>query len=1830
MPKVVLFMDNPMIPTGYASTCRLTAKELRKRGWEVYAAAFNGGGQSGPGGEPVFDFLGIKVLRNYALEREKNAIYGDADTILQIAKDIDPDIFFFHNDSYRYSYLKGLPKDILERSVFWLPFEGAGPDIPGLEVFGKCAAVRFVTKFAMDLHAQHMKHGNVGVIPHAVDMEHMRPCDNQLQFKASKQMGLESKFLVTRVDRHQPRKYWDLTIKAFAKFAKGKDDVFLLGKCNPRDITMWDPEKQQGVDLEALAQTLGVAEKVKFDDFFFDVSYMPAAFYWPADVFLTTTAGEGFGLALVEAMACGLPVVYPDTPVLPEVVGDAGMKFKLAGKEWYNKMSVWHNIPDVDDAAARLEEAYQDWKAGGKKLGEIGKRGHKAATEKYSPKAVYDQWDEAMRDVMEQRELVSVITVLYNVSGQEYLTGPDGVNRLKETMEEYVKHPYEWIIVDNGSPRREETRAWLDAAAAKNKRIKPVCLDVNRGFAGGNNVAISIAKGKHVVLCNPDSEVIPPEKHGFKHDVLRLMADRLGSDPKIGILGMELNRRDDVMPGATFPYFCCVMLSRPFLDAIRNPDGTWFDENFWPGYYEDLDVVIRARTRGFKVVDEKTLPFWHKSGGTNKNVVGDGGKNPNNKFFLSAIERLRKEGKMRADWDRKLGEVAAGGMQAMIDGNIAYLNAKWGKSARSKVRVIWDTHIGAAVGFSQIAEGLIPELHALGFDVYVNDWSNGSNIENPLIAQLYEKTKKAKESGDDLKDAVHIVCWLMETFLDVDAGYKVGISLCESTKVRESYLHACNSMDRILTFSEFCRGVQVNSGFRVPIHVIPPGVNQAYINYHERNSAQKDKYTFACVGVSQERKDVYRLVEAFCEAFPKGEKLPPECRDGFPLSCDQVELVLKSNNFGDLDWVKAKGLDKRANIRTIFTGWTQKAQRKDFSTQEMYDFYCGVDCLVHPSHGEGIGMPILEAAATGMPTIFTNWSSPSEYLDESNSFPCLLSPYPGTTMTQAYPGAPGDNGLWANIHIGHLKFQMYTVIRNRAAAREKGLKAHETIKEKYNWAESARALWPMIMEWDAHRKAKPKQEVDFDPATFVRPALQPVKQGDRVLVDVGTRDRHPYLSCLIVSLLGQTLKNWDIIIQVDDVDETILEDQLVRALLSRCENEGHNWRMIRSQRQGPHMAHQRTLQMAVDDPRYKYKLICRVDDDIYVKDNFLELLYQQFLGDKNCQLGAVAGVYLDPRRKDAEQMAPPNYASDINYAGKIDHNVPWPYVCLYPPRTGPRPMEHLYSTFMYRVEVAKAIGGYCKLFSQIGHREESDFSHRFFLAGYRLLVQPEAVGYHFSARGGIRALDIKEKEALAESDHKIYSRRLAYWKTRLAARQDKEKQASLQAKQEVPKPKELPKDEPVKVACVISAGSKPEPIKEAIKRFSEISDVVYVVCDLKSKDELVSLPASPKLAMVAVGPQEAAQIAKEAMAAGDHQFVLSVNEHMRFLSDPRPLLKSGHDEYVFEVYKTYKRGSFNGQAFVPREEGSEVIGPECRNMCLMGRKSRLASLGKGTTLDRIFYSDIMVLEDDELTPDKGASVTGRPLVRLDEASRTNWTKVCIYQHPEGRVDPPREADVLNGGPLVSIVIPTPGRRELLKKCLDTVYANTSTSFEVVVVDNGSSDGTREMLEEQSKSRPNISVIRNESNLGYQKAVNIAVPRSRGKYLLLFNDDAWVDSPEPDGRDWLRTLVDELESGPKVGLVGPHAGESPALHKPILYFWCVMLRRATWDDVGELDDVTFFNYGGDDDYCERLRAKGYEVRQKYVHLKHLMDRVPQEVKQKELAESRLKLLSKYQA
>jgi glycosyltransferase involved in cell wall biosynthesis len=155
--------------------------------------------------------------------------------------------------------------------------------------------------------------------PLIVDGNHLRSQDD-----CKRLMGFDpERKMLLRADRNATRKRYETLLRAFVDIARGDPLVDLVLHCRPID-----PE---GIDLwqEILRMPEDVRDRVKFTnahDTFKGLSRDGlAALYNAADVYISTTGGEGFGLTLAEAMACGTPVVCTDWAAEREVVGDGGI-----------------------------------------------------------------------------------------------------------------------------------------------------------------------------------------------------------------------------------------------------------------------------------------------------------------------------------------------------------------------------------------------------------------------------------------------------------------------------------------------------------------------------------------------------------------------------------------------------------------------------------------------------------------------------------------------------------------------------------------------------------------------------------------------------------------------------------------------------------------------------------------------------------------------------------------------------------------------------------------------------------------------------------------------------------------------------------------------------------------------------------------------------------------------------------------------------------------------------------------------------------------------------------------------------------------------------------------------------------------------------------------------------------------------------------------------------------------------------------------------------------------------------------------------------------------
>ncbi|MCL5435643.1 MAG: glycosyltransferase family 2 protein [Patescibacteria group bacterium] len=206
---------------------------------------------------------------------------------------------------------------------------------------------------------------------------------------------------------------------------------------------------------------------------------------------------------------------------------------------------------------------------------------------------------------------------------------------------------------------------------------------------------------------------------------------------------------------------------------------------------------------------------------------------------------------------------------------------------------------------------------------------------------------------------------------------------------------------------------------------------------------------------------------------------------------------------------------------------------------------------------------------------------------------------------------------------------------------------------------------------------------------------------------------------------------------------------------------------------------------------------------------------------------------------------------------------------------------------------------------------------------------------------------------------------------------------------------------------------------------------------------------------------------------------------------------------------------------------------------------------------------------------------------------------------------------------LSVIIVNYNTKELLKRCLLSVFASkTSFSFEVWVSDNGSTDGSIEMVK---KEFPQVRLSENGANLGFSKANNIALKQAQGENLLLLNSDTEV-RPET-----LTRSMEYIKEHSEVGVLGckvllPNGQLDPACRRrfpnPTNAFLrlfglkkfsdynvsgdintpqevdavmgaYLLIRKKVIEKIGFLDE-DYFMYGEDLDWCWRAKQAGYQV------------------------------------
>lgn len=216
-------------------------------------------------------------------------------------------------------------------------------------------------------------------------------------------------------------------------------------------------------------------------------------------------------------------------------------------------------------------------------------------------------------------------------------------------------------------------------------------------------------------------------------------------------------------------------------------------------------------------------------------------------------------------------------------------------------------------------------------------------------------------------------------------------------------------------------------------------------------------------------------------------------------------------------------------------------------------------------------------------------------------------------------------------------------------------------------------------------------------------------------------------------------------------------------------------------------------------------------------------------------------------------------------------------------------------------------------------------------------------------------------------------------------------------------------------------------------------------------------------------------------------------------------------------------------------------------------------------------------------------------------------------------------------PELSICLLGINAEEVLRGCIRSIHSSGLTvPYEIIYVDNASTDGTRKMLE---RDFPTVRTVWNKQNLGYAQGNNQAIRMTSSRYVLLLNPDTLVEPGSISG------LMGYMNSHPQTGIAGPKVlnsdgsfqshckrgearpwevfcyfsglaklfphsrtfsgyllgflDENEINHVPAISGSCMLIRREVIAQIGLLDEQ-FFAYQEDTDYCVRARKAGWKV------------------------------------
>jgi beta-1,4-mannosyl-glycoprotein beta-1,4-N-acetylglucosaminyltransferase len=926
---------------------------------------------------------------------------------------------------------------------------------------------------------------------------------------------------------------------------------------------------------------------------------------------------------------------------------------------------------------------------------------------------------------------------------------PTYTHPVGELLESIVKFTdmdnTEIIVVANGCSSEKLTDIYSFKDAHKNVYVR--LFNEGIGYPAAVNAGIKSSFGEFIIPLNDDCVLLPQEKNKWL-DVLAAPF----SDPRMAATGPYMNWSEAAE--YWFLIFFCVMLRKSALDNVG-----LLDEFLYPGYGEDTDLCIRLKRAGWKIAQVPTdarpdlnhdikcaigdFPIFHAAEGTFKN-------DPN---FGNSLEVNNK--KLRERYGTKIEKAMA------LDGWISDVEAKKIASRARDAKVIIEVGSWHGKSTRALADNTPGKVYA------IDHWL-GSKAEpgTHASAMRLDGDHAFLEFQKNLFDHITSgkVLPLRMSSLNAagllrEKGIKADMIFIDGGHEYEEVAADIRAYLPLLSESGIICGHDYSTW---------PGVTKAVDEVFGPQKVGRDDSVWMAENASRPRifdgfmffnefdilelrlSALYDVVEKFIiverNITHQGKPKPYHLDDEKVLRryekwWDKVVYVKMASSPADEDdpWAR-----ERAQRDYIGNGF-MLAGAKDG------DAVCVSDCDEIPNP-ETLKNYRLQQGFIRYEMDFYYYYLNMRSVQKWDWFKIL--PYslfrrlPGACYVR-YAHTPDAGTSQINnplIPNGGWHFSYCTGNDPLAVIEKIRAFAHS----EYNTPEiTSQASVKNHLDAGTDVFQRPGQE--FHPCavddSFPQPIKEnrrrweslfyPVKRKRHVLCFIPTRNRYAStLPLTLISIAGQTRPPDHVIIWDDGDRLDIRTMPLYQHILGLFAEKKILWQVLFGQGKGPAFAHQASQDVASD-------LIWRIDDDEIAEPNVLEELLKGFSSEA---VGAVAGIVAPPPLIPLPQGAK-NSISDVNAP-----NIQW-FSWGGPPRSA----EHLHSSFLYR----KGLASYDTRLSPAGHREETLFTHEIFRKGWKLLVTPSAVTWHFrNPEGGLRS---HADPSFWERDECVFAEKMEEW-----------------------------------------------------------------------------------------------------------------------------------------------------------------------------------------------------------------------------------------------------------------------------------------------------------------------------------------------------------------------------------------------------------------------------------------------------------------------------------